>query len=102
MLSAYSLSKYQAALALEPATEAFILRDCVPQVAQRSVVSESSWPPPETEPAVPPRPPVSHQFSGVGKKDLLIVMMSPAAKGALQAVATVTVGETQVVTPVTG
>jgi hypothetical protein len=42
ILSVLSLSKYQAAVALDPLAVAFMLRAWVPQVAQRSVVSESS------------------------------------------------------------
>ena len=89
MLSLVSLSKYQFAIAEDPATDAFMLSDCVPQVAQRSVVSESSCAPPVTDPQIPPIDPVSHHDSGVGNVDLLMVTMSPTPNDALHGVETV-------------
>ena len=85
-------SKYQVAVAEDPAAVAFMLRDCVPQVAQRSVVSESSCAPPETVPAIPPSEPLSHHDSGVGNVDLLIITVSPTLNEALHGVETVITG----------
>ena len=89
LLSLFSLSKYDAAVAVDPTAEAFMLSDCVPQVAQRSVVSESSCAPPVTVPATPPRDPLSHHDSGVGNVDLLMTTMSPTPNDALHGVETV-------------
>jgi hypothetical protein len=92
MLSLVSLSKYQFAVAEDPAVEAFMLSDCVPQVAHRSVVSESSCAPPLTDPHIPPCDPVSHHDSGVGNVDLVKITVSPTLNAALHAVETVIVG----------
>ena len=92
MLSLVQPSKYQFAVAVDPAAEAFMLSDCVPQVAQRSVVSDSSCAPPVTDPHIPPNDPVSHHDSGVGNVDLLMVTMSPTLNGALHGEETVIVG----------
>ena len=86
------LSKYQDAVAEDPPAMAFMLSDCVPQVAQRSVVSESSWRASRDRSPHSSLRPLSHHDSGVGKVDLLRITVSPTLNGALHGVETVIAG----------